>query len=59
MRGPCTNKKSTQKKNLKAHKKQYHQGEYKYVCPERKCKFKTKEKQVYEAHKIKKHGNRL
>ena len=44
---------------MKAHQKQYHQGEYKYVCQERKCKFKTKEKQVYEAHKIRKHGQQV
>ena len=46
-------------KNLKAHKKQYHQEEYKYICTERKCKFRTKEKQVYESHKIRKHGQQL
>ena len=57
--GACTNKKFTQKKNLKAHQKQYHQGEYKYVCQERKCKFKTKEKEVYEAHKIRKYGQQV
>ena len=57
--GACQNKKFTQLKNLKAHKKQYHQGEYKYIYTERKCKFRTKEKQVYESHKIRKHGQQL
>ena len=57
--GGCRNKRFSHKKNLKAHQKQYHQGEYKYQCTETKCKFRTKEKQVYETHKIKKHGQAL
>ena len=59
MRGPAPTRNLPKKRTWKPTKKQYHQGEYKYVCPERKCKFKIKEKQVYEAHKIKKHGQQV